>query len=120
EDMLLLNPPLFGCDGGCSSVVPLTVALPPPLSDTTIVLEVRGRRSSVPDGAGNVVRSIIRKRNRLIAAPVLLVNFRRTEMVPKVELFGGSEVKSRTKFGDAVPDTPGSTSEMPMPGPLPR
>src|SRR5215470_1587331 len=40
--MLLLKPPPFGCEGGCSSVVPLTVVTPPPLNGTTIAPEVRG------------------------------------------------------------------------------
>src|SRR5687768_14741788 len=116
--MLLLNPPPFGCDGGCSRVVPLTVAVPPPLNGTTTVPDVRGRRSAVPEGTGNVVRSIMRKRMRLIPEPVELVKRRRTEIVPNVELFAGSEVKSRTKFGDASSATPGSTNPIPIDGPV--
>jgi hypothetical protein len=37
--------------------------------------------------------------------PVLLVNVRRWSRVPNVELFGGSLVKSRTRFGGAVDAT---------------
>src|ERR1044071_6882242 len=65
-----LNPPPFGCDGGCSSVVPLTVTLLVPLPHggrstvTTTDVDVRGRKSAMPLGAGNVVTSITRKRNR--------------------------------------------------------
>ena len=55
-DMLLLNPPPFVCVGGCSSVVPRTVTLPPPLNETTTEPDDRARRSAVPTGAGNVVK----------------------------------------------------------------
>lgn len=41
EDMLLLNPPPFAWFGGCSSVVPRTVAPWPPLNTTRIVFDVR-------------------------------------------------------------------------------
>src|SRR5262245_43633520 len=73
-----LKPPPFGCDGGCSRVVPLTETLLVPLPHggrstvTTTVVEVRGRRSAIPDGAGNVVTSITRKRSRVTLPPVLL------------------------------------------------
>src|ERR1043165_5419854 len=65
-----LKPPPFGCDGGCSSVVPLTVTLLVPLPHggrstvTTTAVDVRGRKSAMPLGAGNVVTSITRKRKR--------------------------------------------------------
>src|SRR5689334_3524485 len=100
-----LNPPPFGCDGGCSSVVPLTVTLLVPLPHggrstvTTTDVDVRGRKSAMPLGAGNVVRSITRNRKRVTFPPVLLVTVLRMSNVPNVELFGGSEVKSRTRFG---------------------
>src|SRR5215470_12535875 len=100
-----LKPPPFGCDGGCSSVVPLTVMLLVPLPHggrstvTTTDVEVRGRRSAMPLGAGKVVRSITRQRRRVTFPPVLLVTVRRISKVPNVELFGGSDVKSRTRFG---------------------
>ncbi len=119
-DMLLLKPPPFGCDGGWSSVVPFTVVVPPPLSETTTCPEVRGRRSAVPEGSGNVVRSIMRKRSRKMSKPVVLVKRRRTEIVPNVELFGGSEVKSRTRLGDALAATPGSISPTLSAGPALR
>src|ERR1051325_1004998 len=100
-----LNPPPFGCDGGCSSVVPWTVTLLVPLPHggrstvTTTAVEVRGRKSAMPLGAGNVVRSTTRKRRRVTFPPVLLTTVLRISNVPNVELFGGSEVKSRTRFG---------------------
>src|SRR5262247_2180015 len=103
-----LNPPPFGCDGGCSSVVPFTETLLVPLPHggrstvTTTVVEVRGRRSAMPLGAGNVVRSTIRKRRRVTLPPVLLMIDLRMSKVPKVELLGGSEVKSRTRLGADV------------------
>src|SRR6185369_3109193 len=100
-----LKPPPFGCDGGCSSVVPLTVTLLVPLPHggrstvTTTFVEVRGRKSAIPLGAGNVVRSTTRKRNRVTLPPVLLTMVRRTSSVPNVEFCGGFDVKSRTRFG---------------------
>src|SRR5690348_1051849 len=100
-----LKPPPFGCDGGCSSVVPLTVTLLVPLPHggrstvTTTDVEVLGRKSAMPLGAGNVVRSITRKRKRVTLPPVLFTTVRRISNVPNVELFGGSDVKSRTRFG---------------------
>src|SRR5690242_16074220 len=100
-----LNPPPFGCDGGCSSVVPCTVMLLVPLPHggrstvTTTALDVRGRKSAMPLGAGNVVMSTTRKRSRVTLPPVLLTTVRRMSNVPNVELFGGSDVKSRTRLG---------------------
>src|ERR1044072_6420818 len=100
-----LNPPPFGCDAGYSSVVPFTVTLLVPLPHggrstvTTTAVEVRGRKSAMPLGAGNVVRSTTRKRKRVTLPPVLLTTLRRMSNVPNVELFGGSDVKSRTRFG---------------------
>src|ERR1041385_6035644 len=105
-----VKPLPFGCDGGCSSVVPFTVTLlvPDPHGGrstvTTTAVEVFGRRSAMPDGAGKVVRSTTLKRNRVTFPPVLLTTVRRTSSVPKVELVGGSDVKSLTLFGgDALP-----------------
>src|SRR4030095_17161483 len=99
-----LKPPPFGCDGGCSSVVPCTVTLlvPEPHGGrstvTTTAVEVRGRKSAMPDGAGNVVISTTLKRNRVTFPPVLFTTVRRTSSVPKVELFGGSVVNRGTRF----------------------
>src|SRR5262245_3166512 len=104
-DIEELKPPPFGCDGGCSRVVPLTLTLLVPLPHggrstvTTTVVEVRGRKSAMPLGAGNVVRSTTRKRKRVTFPPVLFTTVLRMSSVPKVELFGGSEVKSRTRLG---------------------
>ena len=66
-ERLLLNPPPFGCEGGCSRVVPWTVVVPPRVNGTTTALEVRGLRSAVPDGDGKVDTSITRKRNRVMS-----------------------------------------------------
>src|SRR5215510_12878001 len=105
DDSDELKPPPFGCDGGCSSVVPATETLLVPLPQggrstvTTTVVEVRGRKSAMPLGAGKVVRSIMRQRRRVTFPPVLLTTVLRMSSVPKVELFGGSDVKSRTRFG---------------------
>src|SRR6476659_11235294 len=105
DDIDELKPPPFGCDGGCSSVVPWTVTLLVPLPHggrstvTTTAVEVRGRRSAMPLGAGNVVRSTTRNRSRVTLPPVLFTTVRRNSIVPKVELLGGSLVKSRTRFG---------------------
>src|SRR4030095_14981050 len=100
-----LKPPPFGCDGGCSSVVPCTVTLlvhephGGRSTVTTTAVEVRGLKSAIPEGAGKVVRSTIRKRKRVTFPPVLFTTVLRISSVPKVELFGGSDVKSRTRLG---------------------
>src|SRR6476659_5443604 len=111
-----LKPPPFGCDGGCSSCVPCTVTLLVPLPQggrstvTTTAVEVLGRKSAMPLGAGNVVKSITRKRKRVTFPPVLLTIVFRMSSVPKVELFTGLDVKSRTRFGgDAAPTQVSST-----------
>src|SRR5678815_3635802 len=110
---LLLKPPPFGCDGGWSSVVPCTVALHggvagAPVAEhvtvslmpaTTTAPEVRGLRSAMPEGAGKVVMSIIRKRSEVMEAPVLFTNLLRREIVPNVEFWAGTLVKSRTRLG---------------------
>src|ERR1043165_10004331 len=83
DDIDELKPPPFGCDGGCSRVVPLTVTLLVPLPQggrstvTTTAVDVRGRKSAMPLGAGNVVRSITRKRRRVTLPPGLLPTARR-------------------------------------------
>src|ERR1041384_4198282 len=65
-----LKPPPLGCDGGCSRVVPLTVTLLVPLPQggrstvTTTAVEVLGRKSAMPLGAGNALTAITRKRKR--------------------------------------------------------
>src|SRR5580765_3222089 len=110
---VLLKAPPFGCDGGVSTVVPcmftvhgvvatpfearhVAASLMPAL---TTRLEVLARRSANPLGAGKVVISIIRKRSRVTAAPVLLTNLRRKSSVPNVEFCAGTLVKSRTWLG---------------------
>src|SRR5262249_60273257 len=102
----LVAPPV-GCDGGCSSVVPRAVAVDVPAPQgarstaTDIDVELRARRSAVPAGAGNVPRSMIRKRSRVRLAPELFVHTVRRSMVPNVALFAGSDVGSSTLFGAA-------------------
>lgn len=112
-----LNPPPFGCEGGCSSVVPITGAAEPSVRETIIVEDVRGRRSAIPPGAGNVSISATRNRSLVTAAPVLLVQVRLTESVPNVELFAGSEVKSRATFGETLSACAGSNREWASPDP---
>ena len=112
-DKVLFNPPPFTWVGGSSRVVPTTVA-PPSVSGTRIVPEVRGLRSEIRIVVGKVVSPTTRKRNRSIFAPVLFVNVRRIESVPKVELFAGSLVKSRTTFGASVSVCAGSSGESSM------
>src|SRR5215210_7748097 len=110
-----LKPPPLGCEGGCSRVVPcvVTFEVPEPhgarSTVTTTAVEVRGRRSAMPEGAGKVVRSMMRQRRRVTFAPVLFVTERRMSSVPKVELFAGSDVKSRTRFGGEEATTHGSS-----------
>src|SRR5688572_28017914 len=48
-----------------------------------------------------------------MAPPVLLMKVRRMAMVPKFELFAGSGVVSRNRFGETVADTIGSISWAP-------
>src|SRR5262245_25694534 len=126
---LPLKPLPFGCDGGCSSVVPWTVAVhggvagdpvarqvaASVMPDTTTATEVRGLRSAKPDAAGNVSRSMILKRSRVTEPPVLFTHRRRIESVPNVELFAGSLVKSRTRFGGALEAIFASTKRDPKP-----
>src|SRR6185295_8032352 len=115
DDIEELKPPPFGCEGGCSSVVPCTVMLLVPVPQgarstvTTTAVEVLGRRSAKPEGAGNVVMSIMRNRKRVTFPPVLLVMVFRMSSVPKVELFAGSLVKSRTRLGGLDVLTHGSS-----------
>src|SRR4030095_6290783 len=83
---LLLKPPPLGCDGGSCRFVPLMLAIPPPEIVTVVEPESLGLRSAAPDGDGNVVKSMMRKRRRVRFTPVLFVNFRRKVTVPKVAL----------------------------------
>ena len=55
---------------------------------------------------------MILKRNRVTDAPVLLTKRRRIDSVPNVELFPGSLVKSRTRFGTALTPVLVSSSEL--------
>ena len=51
---------------------------------------------------------------RVTLAPVLFVTLRRMESVPKVELFAGSCVRSRTRFGETEEDFVLSRSDTSM------
>src|SRR5947209_15215639 len=112
-----LRPPPEVCVGGVSSVVAVIGQTPAGQAAFVPVMltvgggeEVRARRSAVPAGTvpAKVVMSTMRKRRRVMLAPVLFVTVRRIESVPKVELFGGSEVKSRARLGELEEPTPGS------------
>src|SRR5215467_8916987 len=81
---------------------------------TTTVVEVLGRKSAMPEGAGKVVRSVTRNRSRVMLPPVLLVKVRRISSVPKVELLGGSLVKSLTRFGGELADPQISSNVLPI------
>src|SRR5258705_4835588 len=85
----LLKPPPLGCNGGSSSVVPLTVTTDVSVSITETSLDERSRRSATWLGDGNVVRSTTRNRKRVIGAPVRVVILRRIDNVPNVEPFSG-------------------------------
>src|SRR5215210_6514733 len=110
-----LKPPPLGWLGGCSSVVPCTVTFDVPephggrSTVTTTAVEVRGRKSAMPDGAGKVVMSMMRQRTRVTLAPVMFLTVRRTSSVPKVELLAGSLVKSGTRFGGEATAAHGSS-----------
>src|SRR5215218_9752415 len=105
-ERLELKPPPFDWAGGSSSVVPwMGVGSDVQGFVTRMSEELSTRSSAVPDGAGKVEMSMTRKRRRVTLAPVLFVILRRIESLPKVELFAGSEVKSRTRFGGALDGT---------------
>src|SRR6187399_3292122 len=112
-----LNPPPLGWAGGCSSVVPYTV-IGTPATMTLVLDEVSGRRSATPLGDGKVVRSVMRKRSRVTGWLLALVNVRRMLRVPKVLLWLGSEVRSRTRFGAAITCALESTSETARTSPI--
>jgi len=110
----LLNPPLCGCSGGTSSVVPWTVTMhgvpagahvAGSLTTTfRIGKPVLARKSAKPTGTGKIDMSITRKRSRVTGEPVMLVNRLLMSSVPRFELLAGSGVGSRTRFGgDAAP-----------------
>src|SRR5438045_5985681 len=87
------------------------VTLPPPHGCvSTDIAEVSARRSAVaPLGGGAVVMSMMRKRRRVTAPAVVLVNLRRIESVPCGPFVTG--VKSRMRFGAAELATQVATSE---------
>src|SRR2546423_14696494 len=89
--------------------------VPPPDRLAVNVLPVIGRKSAVPEGAGKVVMSTMRKRRRVTAAPVLFVTLRRMSSVPKVEVAPEPGVKSRARAQaevvEPVPAQPASTSD---------
>src|ERR1044072_5044646 len=105
------HPPPFGCVGGSSRIVPVTVTVHGAdwaaaaqvavsvMFEIITSPEVRARRSATPAGAGKVVRLMRRKRSADTFCPVWLTTRRRMVGVPKVELFDASMAKSRTRFG---------------------
>src|SRR5438270_748463 len=116
-----LRPPPPDCAGGVSSVVCCTVQLFEGQAGLVPVIvtvvgdapEVTARRSAVPEGAGAVETSMMRKRRRVTAWPVLFVTVRRMEIVPKgpsaaLGVFG---VGSRKRFGGSAEPAAGSSSE---------
>ena len=64
---------------------------------TITSVEVKARISAIPPGTGKELMSTTRNRNRVIGAPVLFTNRRRTERVPLAPLVTG--VKLRIRFG---------------------
>src|SRR5687767_10467425 len=112
-DKVEFQPPPLGCAGGVSNVVPRIVTVHGTAGEpgsaaqvaessmpvAVVSDDVRARRSAVPGGAGKVVTSTIRKRSRVTLAPVLLTNLSRIDIVPNVELLGGSVESSRTRLG---------------------
>ena len=95
-------------------VCALTRSVDKSVNVTFSATEVRGRRSAMPEGDGNVEMSTTRKRSRVMSAPVLFVNVRRIAMVPKVELFGGSLTKLRSTLGESKSACAGSSRALPM------
>ena len=103
------KPPPSGWVGGVSTLVPSTVAVPPPVSVTVMMPEFLALKSAmVAPAGGKDVISMIRKRKRVTGAPVLFVKALLIESVPKVELLGASLVESRTRFGGSAAATNGS------------
>ena len=111
---MVLYPPPIDWAGGSSTVVPCTftvqggvdgvpLAAQVPGSFTFVIVTAgaeRTRRSAVvPFGGGYVVMVVIGNRNRVTGAPVLFTTRRRIANVPVLELFAGSGVVSRTRFG---------------------
>src|SRR5262249_15684905 len=103
-----LNAPPNVWEGGVSKVRPRTVTVhgvePPHVLESFIPLTMvwvdeRTRTSAVSIGDGKVLMSIIRKRSRVTGSSKLLTMRRRTSSVPNAELFAGSGVKLRTRFG---------------------
>src|SRR5262245_25172368 len=74
-----------------------------------IEVEVTGRRSAKPEGAGKVVSSMMRQASRVTSPPVLFVNVRRMSKVPNV-VGPPLPEKSRTRLGGALELTQLSSS----------
>src|SRR5437870_2576682 len=85
-DSVEFSPPPRLCNGGCSSMVPLTDRFDPPhtVDETTTSPELIARKSAVPPfGAGYDVISTILNLSRVTAmAPVVFVYRRLIESVP--------------------------------------
>src|SRR6185295_14068856 len=85
---------LHGVDWPAAVHVPLSVI---PL--TTTLVDVNALRSAMPPGTEIVLKSTMRKRRRVIGAPVLFTKRRLTDIVPFAPFVTG--VRSRTRFGGA-------------------
>src|ERR1044072_7555402 len=68
---------------------------------TTTFVDDNALRSAIPPGIEIVLKSTMRKRNRVTGAPVLFTKRRLTDIVPCVAS-GPAGVRSRTRFGSAV------------------
>src|SRR6185369_10283917 len=87
---------LHGVDCPAAVHVPLSV-----IPFTTTLVDVKALRSAIPPGTEIVLKSTMRKRKRVTAAPVLFTKRRLTDIVPFAPLVTG--VRSRTRFGAAGP-----------------
>src|SRR5262245_20161933 len=113
---LELKPPPLACAAGVSRVVPSRLTNGPQGFETPDNrLEPRTLTSAVPGGARVAEISMTRNLSFVTVPPVLLVILRRISSVPRVELFGGSDVMSRTRFGGAEAATQGKTRVTPKP-----
>src|SRR6185369_1453316 len=78
--------------------------------ERTTGVEVIARRSAVPPpGDGKVVISMIRKRRRVMVAPVVFCTLRLIESTP-LGAVGGAGVNVRSRFGEADCDCVPSSS----------
>src|SRR5215213_5275723 len=112
--ILLLSAPPEACAGGCSTVVPNTVTeqggtagvpVAAHVAESLIPLTVIANefsilKSAIAPDVGKLLKSTMRKRNRVTFPPVLFTKRRLTDIVPFIAL-GNCGVMSRTRFGGA-------------------